>query len=212
MPDAPAPSVQRPYTYLALGDSYTIGEALPLSASFPYQLVQLLRRSGVAVAAPEIVAVTGWTTGELLTAMDERNFLPAYDFVTVLVGVNNQYRGYALEEYRTEFEEVLRRALALCPRGAAGVVVLSIPDWGVTPFAAGRNRAQIAAETDAFNEVCSAVATGYGVAFVDVTGLSREAAENPALLAADGLHPSALEYARWAALLADFFAGAVSKL
>src|ERR1700754_2824239 len=136
-------------SYLALGDSYTIGEGVPLYDSYPYQAVQLLRKTGKDFYAPEIIARTGWTTDELAAAMARTRLLPGYDLVTLLIGVNNQYRGRDLEEYGVQFEQILRQAIGLAqpavdlarPRGR--VLVLSIPDWGVSPFAKGRDREEI---------------------------------------------------------------------
>jgi lysophospholipase L1-like esterase len=186
---------------LALGDSYTIGESVSEDARWPNQLAAMLRDAGVAVAAPEIVARTGWTTDELSAELDRigSDLVPPYDLVSLLIGVNNQYRGRSLAEYGQQFEALLQRAMRWAG-GQGALRVLSIPDWGVTPFARddARSGAQIGAEIDAFNRLARTVCDRYGVAFIDVTESSREAAGRPELLCADGLHPSALEYARWA--------------
>jgi lysophospholipase L1-like esterase len=189
-------------SYLALGDSYTIGEQVQLRESFPYQLVQLLRQKDQHWMAPEIVAQTGWTTDELLAAMTEHRFLPAYDLVTLLIGVNNQYRHRQLDNYADEFTRLLEKAIALASHRPQQVVVLSIPDWGVSAFAANRNRPLIAAEIDAFNALNHSISQKYGTRYAEITSLTREAAQKPELIAADGLHPSGKDYARWAAKLA----------
>jgi lysophospholipase L1-like esterase len=193
------------YSYLALGDSYTIGEALPITESFPYQLMSLLRKENIAINAPEIIAKTGWTTDELQKAMHQHTFKPSYDFVTLLIGVNNQYRGYPIATYEKEFKELLQQAIQLAGAKASHVVVLSIPDWGVTPFAEGRDRKQIATEIDSYNKVNKTIAAQYQVNYIDITNGTREAAMDSSLLAADGLHPSAKEYKRWAQQLLPLF-------
>jgi lysophospholipase L1-like esterase len=184
--------------YLALGDSYTIGEQVLLTSSFPYQLVQLARKNGMAMAAPEIIARTGWTTDELQAAMEDYQFQAPYDLVSLLIGVNNQYRARTTEEYADHFKQLLARAFELAGGVKERVLVLSIPDWGVTPFAADRNRKEIAYAIDRFNEINQQLAGEQAVGYIDITPGSREAATDSSLVAADGLHPSAKEYRRWA--------------
>lgn len=191
-------------TYLALGDSYTIGEQVPLQQSFPYQLMKLMRRSGRRMVAPEIVAVTGWTTSDLLNGIAQADLLPAYDLVTLLIGVNNQYRGWEIQVYEREFEQLLRLAIQYANGLRNKVLVVSIPDWGVTPFAEGRNREQIAAEIDDYNQINQRIALRQSVGYLNITPGSRLAATNAELLAADGLHPSPQEYARWAQAAASY--------
>lgn len=191
------------YSYLALGDSYTIGEALNLQHSFPYQAVNLLRQKGFSFYAPEIIAKTGWTTDELEAAMKDHTFLPKYDFVTLLAGVNNQYRGREIIEYKDQFEELLKKAITLANGKKEHVFVISIPDYGVTPFAASKDPAKIAREVDTFNTVNKALSIQYKVQYIDITPGSRKAANDPGLIAADGLHPSEKEYANWAELLVE---------
>jgi lysophospholipase L1-like esterase len=184
-------------TFLALGDSYTIGEGVAADERWPAQLTRRLGALGIAVAEPLIVARTGWTTDELSAAMDATSFAPSYDLVTLLIGVNNQYRGRTLDNYRDEFAALLARACALSRRGAHGVVVVSIPDWGVTRFARDRDARQIAADIDAFNAAARATSGTAGVGFVDVSAASRGAGDADAMLVGDGLHPSAAQYALW---------------
>lgn len=191
--------------YLALGDSYTIGEALPITESFPVQFVQLLRQNGRPAAAPEIIAKTGWTTDELQAAINPYHFRTGYDFITLLIGVNNQYRGRPVEQYQPEFEQLLTLAIRLAGNDPAKVAVLSIPDWGVTPFAEGRDRQQIATEIDHYNAANQTIAARYHVHYINITPWTREAAQDATLLAADGLHPSGKEYQRWAAQLLNYF-------
>ena len=185
--------------YLALGDSYTIGEGIDEPGRWPLQLAARLRADGLALEPPRILARTGWTTGELSAAMDAAEPLGQWDFVSLLIGVNNQYRGLPLADYARGFEALLTRAIALAGARAGRVLVLSIPDWGVTPFARRELRSprRIAAELDACNATAAELCRARGIAFVDITGISRDAGDAPAMLADDGLHPSAAQYARW---------------
>lgn len=184
--------------YLALGDSYTIGEGVDAAERWPSRLAALLRARGIAVAEPEVVARTGWTTDELDAAIDQAAPRGPYGLVSLLIGVNDQYRGGAESIYRSGFTALLRRAIGFAGGDASRVVVLSIPDWGVTPFAEGRDRARIAREIDAFNAAARQVTAELGARWVDVTPCSREAGAAADMLAADGLHPSGRQYARWA--------------
>lgn len=185
--------------YLALGDSYTIGEGVAESGRWPVQLAAALREGGIAMPAPRIIARTGWTTDELSAAIDAAEPLGTWDFVTLLVGVNNQYRGRAVEQYAREFAVLLERAVGFAGGRRDRVLVLSIPDWGVTPFAAGCDRQAIAAAIDAHNGAARGACERRGVAFVDITPPSRLHGADAAMLADDGLHPSAAMYALWTA-------------
>ena len=186
--------------YLALGDSYTIGEGVGERGRWPVQLASALRAEGVALADPRIVATTGWTTDELASAMDAAEPLGEWEFVSLLIGVNDQYRGRDVDDYVGRFALLLQRAIALAGDRADRVLALSIPDWSVTPFArdSGRDLAQIASELDAYNQAAREICASLGVAFVDITGISREGGGEPDMLVSDGLHPSAAMYARWA--------------
>lgn len=190
-----------PLRYLALGDSYTIGEGVAAGESWPAQLAHALRTRGIAVAEPVVIAQTGWTTDELQAAIDAAALEPPYYLVSLLVGVNNQYRGRGLEEYRGQFERLLLQAISLANGRREHVLVLSIPDWGVTPFALtekDRTPAEIGHAVDAFNVAAFDVCARHGVAFLDITPISRECGAYPAMLVDDGLHPSAAMYALWA--------------
>lgn len=189
---------KKPLTYLALGDSYTIGESVPSDQNFPNQLVQMLRKKGVEAADPQIIAKTGWTTGELMNAMSQAQFLPSYDLVTLLIGVNNQYRGLPAEDYAAEFEKLLKSAIKLADGKPSNVIVVSIPDWGATPFAKGRDRGAITEQINDFNLRNSRISSKHNVKYVEITIGSREAFINSDLVASDKLHPSGLEYKRWA--------------
>lgn len=186
------------YTLLCLGDSYTIGESVMIHESFPYQVVQALREKGIEFIGPEILAKTGWTTDELLSAINGYRFLKGYDWVTLLIGVNNQYRGRDSSNYRSELEVLMKKAIQLAGGHSNHVIVLSIPDWGVTPFADGRDRARISREIDQFNAVKKEMAGTLRVHYIDITPGTREAVEGSPWIATDGLHPSSREYTRWA--------------
>jgi len=191
-----------PVDFLALGDSYTIGEGVRDEQRWPVQLAAALRARGVAIAHPQIIAKSGWTTDELSAAIDAEdahgNLQPHYDLVSLQIGVNDQYRGRSVEDFGAEFSRLFERAVAFAGGDPARVLVLSIPDWGTTPFAqaGGRDRAQIAREIDQYNEVAATLCRRRGATWVDVTGLTRR----PDLgheLVADGLHPSAAMYTLW---------------
>lgn len=190
--------------YLALGDSYTIGELVPIYDSFPYQFLQLARKAGWKLDAPEILAKTGWTTDELINAMNNYPFQPPYDLVSLLIGVNNQYRGLSADSYSIEFAQLLDDAVQLAGGRRERVVVLSIPDWGGTPFAADRNQEEISATIDRFNTINQQHAKEQAVGYIDITPGTRQAKEDLSLLAPDGLHPSGKEYLRWAQNLFNY--------
>ncbi|WP_051176106.1 SGNH/GDSL hydrolase family protein [Luteimonas mephitis] len=222
----------RALRYLALGDSYTIGEGVAPEGRWPVQLAHALRAEGVMLGDPQIVAATGWTTDELAAALDAFDASNAFagaasaashspsegeelaaeaapakakggwDFVSLLIGVNNQYRGRGAEDYRGQFAGLLARAIGYAGGRAGRVLVLSIPDWGVTPYAAreGRDGAQVARELDLYNAVARETCDRHDVAFVDITTTSRDRGDEADMLAEDGLHPSAAMYARWSRL------------
>ena len=195
-------------TYLAIGDSYTIGEQVPGKVNFPNQVYSLMKTDNPDFAEPRIIAKTGWTTDELekgIIAADKAESLqPSYDFVSLLIGVNNQYRGRSVENYKPEFEELLKKAIRFAGNNANHVVVVSIPDWGVTPFAKGRDSNKIAKEIDAYNAAAKEIASTYNIHYIDITPWTREAAADISLVASDGLHPSGKEYKRWAEKIAEF--------
>ena len=191
------------YSYLALGDSYTIGEQIPAAENLPNQTVQLLKKTGAAFDDAEIIAKTGWTTDELDAAIDAANISKPYDFISLLIGVNNQYRGRPVNNFKIEFEHLLQRAIQFANNKPDRVFVLSIPDWGVTPFAEGRNRKEIATEIDAYNTVCEASAKQFQTNFINITDSQRDDGNKTEFLAADGLHPSGREYKKWADKLTD---------
>lgn len=181
--------------YLALGDSYTIGESVPAEERFPSHLAREL-----GLGEPQIIAKTGWTTDELNAAIDAANPKGPFDLVTLLIGVNNQYRGRDAEQYRREFAALLQRAIGFAGGDPSKVIVVSIPDWGVTPFAEGRDRAKIASEIDLYNRVNFEETAKARAKYVHITLISR--GTDPALVAPDGLHPSGSQYGQWAKLIA----------
>jgi lysophospholipase L1-like esterase len=185
------------FHYLALGDSYTIGERVSEEERWPNQLVKLLNAEGIQ-AEVTIIARTGWTTHELWEGIQAREIQPPYDLVSLLIGVNNQYRGYNINEYREQFVFLLNKSIEYAGGEPNRVVVLSIPDWGVTPFASGRDAKKIAEEIDEFNQVNRKLAEKAGAHHVDVTTVSREAVSDETLIASDGLHPSGKMYSSWA--------------
>lgn len=189
-----------PLTYLALGDSYTIGEAVEQKLSFPYQLVSELATQNVFVTTPKIIAKTGWTTDELQSAIKVENVTQKFDIVTLLIGVNNQYRGNPQITYRKEFAALLQTAISYANGNKKHVFVVSIPDWGITPFgkSSGKDIAKISAEIDAFNAIAKEETLAMNVSYTDITPGSRNAGADLSLVATDGLHPSGKMYAEWA--------------
>ncbi len=190
------------YSWLALGDSYTIGEGVPLHLSYPYQTLQLLRKKHFHFHAPEIIAQTGWTSFELADHLLHYNLSQQYDIVTLLIGVNNQYRNLPIEAYNTDLHFLIKKALHLVGGHSQRVILLSIPDWGVTPFAQDRDTAAIATAINSFNQVKASAAAEYGIHCIDITPYTRQAKEDASLLTTDQLHPSGAAYTVWAELLA----------
>ncbi|WP_258097618.1 SGNH/GDSL hydrolase family protein [Marinoscillum pacificum] len=188
-------------TYLALGDSYTIGESVDVSERWPVQLVMQLKDLEIPMSDPQIIATTGWTTDELLKGIEAADTKESYDLVSLLIGVNNQYRGYPIEQQKEEFEVLLKKAIQFANMDTARVFVVSIPDWGVTPFAEGRDQEKIATEIDAYNQVNQTICENYGVKYFDITPISRKAAQDESLVALDGLHPSGKMYTEWVELI-----------
>jgi lysophospholipase L1-like esterase len=189
-------------TYLALGDSYTIGESVAVSGRYPVQTINLLRQQNIKINDPDIIAVTGWTTTDLINALNSNPPKNHYTIVSLLIGVNNQYQHRTLEEYKTEFTELLNRSIAYTGNNRNHVFVLSIPDYSVTPFAAGLDTTKIASEINEFNNANKTISINAGVHYLDITFVSREAKNNLLFTTDDGLHPSAYQYEQWSALLA----------
>ena len=192
---------QKSLTYLALGDSYTIGEGVELSDRYPVQLVQEWNKTAKnQFASPLIIAKTGWTVDELEAGIQATpTAAEGYDLVTLLIGVNNQYRGCTVESYALDFEKMLLRAIAFARGNKAHVIVLSIPDWGVTPFAIskGVNPVKVANEIDEYNETKKAICAKNGVKYIDITAEYRIAGALPEGVVEDELHPSSLIYKSW---------------
>lgn len=184
--------------FLSLGDSYTIGESVPEADRWSVQLAELLRKEGVQVASPDIIARTGWTTAELTSAIQATNKGKDYKLVSLLIGVNNQYRGQSIERYRTEFKSLLDTSVEFAGGRKQRVFVLSIPDWGVSPFGEKGDRAKVASEIDAFNVVAKEECEKAGIVYIDITPISRTGLGDPTMFATDGLHFSGKMYKLWA--------------
>lgn len=189
-------------SYLALGDSYTIGQSVPHKERYPFQTVDLLTRAGYNMKSAEIIATSGWTTEDLMTAIKDRQLNTTYDLVSLLIGVNNQYQRRSLTEYRAQFTYLLKRSIKLAGNRPTRVFVISIPDYSVTPFARNSDRNQIAHEIDMFNRENKRIAALYKVNYLNVTPESRKAATDKSLIAYDDLHFSGKEYSIWASMLA----------
>lgn len=192
-----APDTELPLRYLALGDSYTIGESAAEAERWPVQLAAALREQNVSIADPEIIAKTGWTTAELTAGIVLAKPQGPYDLVSLLIGVNNQYRGLSQEAYREEFVALLETAVSLAGDQANRVFVVSIPDWGVTPFGQNRDYRAVSADIDAFNAINRTETEKRGIVYVDITEISRQALVDGSLIADDGLHPSGEMYRLW---------------
>lgn len=188
-----------PLRYLALGDSYTIGEGVDAAQRWPAQLARELRAGGVDIGEPRIIATTGWTTDELAAAIAAAQPLGHFDLVTLGIGVNDQYRGRSVAEYRAQLTSLLDTATALAGGRADRLLMLSIPDWGVTRFARaeGHDAGVVRREIDAFNREAQMMCDARRIAFVDITPASRDGGDADAMLVHDGLHPSGAMYARW---------------
>lgn len=198
-------NMKKNYTYLALGDSYTIGEGVDENGRYPNQTVALLKEKGIDITLSQIIAKTGWTTDELAKGIEDAGVKGnKYDLVTLLIGVNNQYRGRDVENYKAEFKDLLQDAINFAKGNAGHVVVISIPDWGVTPFATGRNADQekVARELNLYNQANRIIAEELGTHYIEITERYREIGALPEMVVDDKLHPSALVYQEWASLLA----------
>lgn len=187
---------EAPLRYLALGDSYTIGESVAPGERWPVQLTERLRADGLEIRDPRIIATTGWTTRDLLAAMDAQLVNEKFDLVSVSIGVNNQFQGRSIDEYREELYEIFKRAITHSENGVDGIFAVSIPDYGVSPFGAERAE-EIGRELEEFNKVFKEVASEFNIEFFNITPTSREAANNPHLITHDELHPSGEMYKAW---------------
>lgn len=185
----------RSQSYLALGDSYTIGTSVAAQESFPYQLVDSLKKEQINLSSIKVIAQNGWTTTDLLQAIEREKLQNKYKFVTLLIGVNNQFRGGSKQVYENEFKVLLETAINFAGGNKKHVFVLSIPDYAVTPF--GRNNTEISKEIDEFNAINKRITEQTGCYYLDITPISRLAKNDIALIAQDGLHPSAKMYAMW---------------
>jgi len=204
-------TAQHKLTYLALGDSYTIGEMVAADQSYPNQVAALLDKKGHHTFHPTIIAKTGWRTDELIQGITNANLTQKFDIVTLLIGVNNQYQHKDTAIYRAEFIQLLKTSIAFAKDNMHHVFILSIPDWGVTPFANGRNLEKIASEIDAYNRINKEESKKAGVNYVSITSFYRDMGNDPEYLAEDKLHPSGKMYEKWAKLLANAIEGQLKK-
>lgn len=184
-------------SYLALGDSYTIGESVNESERWPNQLAKSLSTKGIFVSAPRIIATTGWRTDNLKEAIIKAELKNEYDLVSLLIGVNNQYQGRPSDQYEVEFEDLLQHAIQLAKGDYKNVFVVSIPDYGFTPFGVKKGKELITLKIDEFNAINKRITEKYKVAYYNITDISRKGLEDPTLVAADGLHPSGKMYTLW---------------
>ena len=195
-----AQEVPMPIKYLALGDSYTIGESVTEPERWPNQLVDSLAKKGIQLGKPTIIATTGWRTDDLRNAMTKAHLKNEYELVSLLIGVNNQYQGKSSSIYASEFEELLKWAVRLAGGKKHRVFVVSIPDYGFTPF--GKPKQEVISKAiDEFNEINAQIAYKYGIRYFNITDISRDGLSDPTLVAADGLHPSGKMYAYWVELI-----------
>ncbi|MDT0295321.1 SGNH/GDSL hydrolase family protein [Mesonia ostreae] len=184
-------------SYLALGDSYTIGESVLESERWPMQLALRLEKNGMPIKQPQIIAKTGWRSDELLQAMQAQLDEKKYDIISVLIGVNNQYQGYELSIYKKEFKIILEKAISHGNQGKRSVFVLSIPDYGVTPFGKASDKRNISREVKAYNKAARKIAKEMDIPFYNITPISKIAAKDLSLVAKDELHPSGKMYSLW---------------
>ncbi len=192
-----------PVRYLALGDSYTIGQSVPAPERWPVQLSDSLAVRGLAVDTTALIASTGWTTGSLLNAISGKNLdEKGFNLVSLLIGVNNQYLNIPPQVYRSQFKQLLDSCLAYVQQDTSSVFVVSIPDYAFTPF--GNGNTQISGEIDFYNHINDSIAATYGITYFDITPISRSGLSQPELVASDGLHPSGLQYSLWVSLMLDY--------
>jgi len=196
--------IASPLRLLALGDSYTIGESVEASERWPNQLADSLRTRHVEVTRVDVIARTGWRTDELIKAIDKESPASDYDLVTLLIGVNNQYQERPVEQYVTEFAQLLDLAMAHAGHDPGKVVVLSIPDYAYTPFGKKSSRSNISREINRYNGIAASACAARNILFVNITPISRKGLENPAMVAVDDLHPSAIQYAQWVQTLLPY--------
>lgn len=200
---SPETKEKKTISYLALGDSYTIGESVTPKQRYPNQLAEVMRAKGFSVKKPLIIAQTGWTTADLQRGIQDAQIEnQTYDLVSILIGVNNQYQGRSLKEYEKEYKSLLKQAIAFANNDTDKVFVLSIPDYGYTPFGTP-NRKTISAEIDAFNASCKRITESMGVDFYNITDISRMAEKDKSLVAKDNLHPSGAMYNAWVKRITD---------
>ena len=191
-------------SFLALGDSYTIGEGVNENERWPNQFVEVAYENGLDFEKPEIIAETGWKTFDLLNAIGQTNFTQKYDYVSLLIGVNNQFNSRSIDEFEEDLNKLIDKMNSL-KKSNGNIIIISIPDWGYTPFGNSYNREEISSEINLFNNSLITFANSYGLKYVDVTEISRRALNESNLLASDNLHPSGLMYLEWAIKIYEFW-------
>ena len=190
-------SNESPLSLLALGDSYTIGEGVNEEERWPNQFVQVAYENGINFLTPRIVAMTGWKTYDLINGIESSNFEKKYDYISLLIGVNNQFNSRSINEFEDDLDKLLTKINNLKKKDGS-VLIISIPDWGSSPFGENMDRNQISTEINSFNNSLKSFANINGLKYVDVTEISRRAINEPNLITSDNLHPSGLMYLEWA--------------
>jgi len=191
----------KPLRMLALGDSYTIGSGLPFDDSWPYQLTSQISQKGIKIEDPVIIAQSGWTSLNLIEALNSNPPNGSFNLVCLQIGVNDQYEKIESSVYAENFRDLLDRSISFARKGAEGVLVLSIPDWSVTPHGGEFDRSQVQEELDQYNVINLAAAHLKKVKYIDLTSSSRFAEQHPELLADDGLHPTWEMYWNWTVVI-----------
>lgn len=207
----PATAQNDSITFLALGDSYTYGASELRVNSWPIQLVSQLRKNKTTIKAPVIVAKPGWTTTDLLSGIEDEVANTKFDLVSLLIGVNNQYKNRDISIFKKEFPILLDKSIALAKDEPKNVIVLSIPDWSVTPFARFKDKSKIVKELETYNAIIKDEAIKSGTTYIDITKISRNALVNPSLMASDSLHPSKKMYRLWAKKISKKLPKEISK-
>lgn len=195
-------NIEENVKFLALGDSYTIGQSVAMKDRWPVQLIDSIRKHGLTCSDPQIIATTGWRTDNLKSAMVSASLNDDYTLVSLLIGVNNFFQGGTVENYKPQFEELLNMAIALAGGSKSHVFVVSIPDYGFTPFGQS-NQSNISKGIDAFNDANKTIAAKLGVSYFNITDISRRGLAEPDLVANDGLHPSGKMYTKWVERILD---------
>tara|TARA_B100000513_G_scaffold21974_1_gene8611 strand:- start:1708 stop:2409 length:702 start_codon:yes stop_codon:yes gene_type:complete len=190
-------SLESSYSFIALGDSYTIGEGVNENERWPNQFVDVAYENGVDFDQPIIIAETGWKTYDLLNAINQTNFTKKYDYVSLLIGVNNQFNSRPIDEFEEDLNDLMEEMKKI-KKNDGSIIIISIPDWGYSPFGESSDMIDISSQIDLFNSSLRKFASTNNLKFVDVTEISRRGINEPNLIAGDSLHPSGIMYLEWA--------------